>query len=67
MLVRSWVLKTNFLLQNDDDGSTSSSDSGKSDDPKDEHVMHIVGRLENGVRCITVREEDVVWDDEILL
>ena len=52
---------------NDDDGSTSSSDSGKSDDPKDEHVMHIVGRLENGVRCITVREEDVVWDDEILL
>jgi hypothetical protein len=53
--------------ENDDEGSTSSSDSGKSDDPKDEHVMHIVGRLESGVRCITVREEEVVWDDEILL
>ncbi|KAL3811502.1 hypothetical protein ACHAXA_000406 [Cyclostephanos tholiformis] len=53
--------------ENEDQSSTSSSDSDKSDDPKDEHVMHIVGRLENGVRCITVREEDVVWDDEILL
>lgn len=53
--------------KHDDEASTSSSDSGKSDAPKDEHVMHIVGRLERGVRCITVREEDVIWDDEILL
>jgi serine/threonine protein kinase len=50
--------------ENEDDSSISSSDSGKSND---EHVMHIVGRLENGVRCITIGEEDLVWNGEILL
>jgi hypothetical protein len=53
--------------ETEDGASTSSSDSGTSDDSKDDHLMHIVGRLKNGVRCITVREEDVVWDGEILL
>ena len=51
----------------DDDISTSSSESDTSDGPPDEHAMHIVGRLENGVRCITVREEDIVWESELLL
>jgi hypothetical protein len=49
-----------------DDMSCSSSDSD-ANAPPDEHVMHIVGRLDNGVRCITVQEEELVWDDEILL
>jgi hypothetical protein len=53
--------------ETEDGASISSSDSGKSNDSKDDHLMHIVGRLMNGVRCITVREEDVVWDGEILL
>merc|ERR1712029_90018 len=48
----------------DDDISTSSSDSEKSGGPHDEHVMHVVGRIENGVRCITVQEEDLIWDAE---
>ena len=52
------------VQENEDDSSISSSDSGKSDD---KHVMHIVGRLENGVRCITIGEEDLVWNGEILL
>ena len=50
-----------------DDISTSSSDSDGGEDPHDEHVMHIVGRIENGVRCITVIEEDLIWDMEVLL
>jgi hypothetical protein len=29
--------------------------------------MHIVGRLDNGVRCVTVQEEELVWDAELLL
>mmetsp|Transcript_7380 Transcript_7380/g.12915 ORF Transcript_7380/g.12915 Transcript_7380/m.12915 type:complete len:663 (-) Transcript_7380:106-2094(-) len=51
----------------DDDISTSSSDSDNSDDPPDEHMMHIVGRLENGVRSITCDGEDLIWDTELLL
>lgn len=52
-----------------DDISVSSSDSDddKSNGPEDDHVMHIVGRIENGVRCITLPEEDLIWDAEILL
>lgn len=52
-----------------DDISVSSSDSDddKSNGPEDEHVMHIVGRIENGVRCITLPEDDLIWDAEILL
>ncbi len=50
----------------DDDMSTSSSESDNSDAPVDDHVMHIVGRIENGVRSIAV-QEDVAWDAEILL
>ena len=49
-----------------DDMSCSSSDSDNNT-PPDEHVMNIVGRMENGVRCITVQEEDMIWDDELLL
>lgn len=49
-----------------DDMSCSSSDSD-ANAPPDEHVMNIVGRLGNGVRCITVQEEELVWDSEILL
>lgn len=51
----------------DDDMSASSSDSDVSQAPQDDHVMHIVGRIENGVCCITVQEEDLVWDTETLL
>jgi len=50
-----------------DEMSCSSSDSDDKGAPHDDHVMHIVGRLENGVRCITVQEEELVWDAEILL
>lgn len=49
-----------------DDMSCSSSDSD-ANAPPDEHVMNIVGRFENGVRCITVQEEELVWDTELLL
>ena len=48
-----------------DEMSCSSSDSDNA--PEDEHILHIVGRLENGVRCITVQEEELVWDNELLL
>ena len=51
----------------DDDISVGSSDSEKSSDPPDEHVMNVVGRFENGVRCITVHEEELEWDSEVLL
>merc|ERR1712032_623937 len=39
----------------DDDLSASSSDSDTCNThaPADDHVMHVVGRTENGVRCIT--------------
>eukprot|EP00804_Cyclotella_cryptica_P008349 CCRYP_018331-RA/>CCRYP_018331-RA protein AED:0.02 eAED:0.02 QI:157/1/1/1/1/1/2/138/925 len=47
-----------------DEMSCSSSDSYDKDD---DHVMHIVGRLANGVRCITVQEDELLWADEILL
>ncbi|KAL7521415.1 hypothetical protein ACHAWX_006089 [Stephanocyclus meneghinianus] len=50
-----------------DDMSCSSSDSDDKGAPHDDHVMHIVGRLENGVRCITVQEEELAWNTEILL
>mmetsp|Transcript_5435 Transcript_5435/g.11803 ORF Transcript_5435/g.11803 Transcript_5435/m.11803 type:complete len:939 (+) Transcript_5435:101-2917(+) len=52
----------------DDYISTSSSDSDDGgDNPPDEHVMHIVGRTENGVRSIAIQDEDLVWDAKILL
>ena len=51
----------------EDDISTSSSDSDAGDAPEDAHAMHIVGRNENGVRCITVQEEELVWDVDVLL
>ena len=53
----------------DDDISASSVDSVNSNIsiPVDDHVMHVVGRAENGVRCITVHDEDLIWDTEILL
>ena len=51
----------------DDDISTGSSDSDNSNAPPDEHVMNIVGRFDNGVRCITVHEEELGWDSELLL
>ena len=51
----------------DDDISTSSSESDDELSPQDEHVMHIVGRIENGVRCITAPEEELIWDAEVLL
>jgi hypothetical protein len=50
----------------DDELSCSSSESDKNT-PPDDHVMHIVGRLDNGVRCVTVQEEELVWDAELLL
>ena len=51
-----------------DDISVSSSDSDDDDDaPVDEHVMRIVGRAGNGVRCITVPDEEPDWDSELLL
>ncbi len=51
-----------------DEISVSSSESDECENsPKDEHVMYIVGRLENGVRCITVEEEELKWEDELLL
>ena len=41
---------------------------GNSNTPKDDHVvMHIVGRIENGGRCLTIQKDDVIWDNEILL
>ena len=51
----------------EDDISTSSSDSDAGDAPEDAHAMHIIGRNENGVRCITVQEEELVWDVDVLL
>jgi len=51
----------------DDDISVGSSDSENSNTPPDEHVMNIVGRYDNGVRCITVHEEELEWDSELLL
>ena len=51
----------------DDDISVGSSDSENSNEPPDEHVMNIVGRYDNGVRCITVHEEELEWDSELLL
>jgi len=51
----------------DDDISVGSSDSENSNAPPDEHVMNIVGRYDNGVRCITVHEEELEWDSELLL
>jgi hypothetical protein len=51
----------------EDDISTSSSDSDAEDAPEDAHVLHIVGRIENGVRCITVQDEELVWDVDVLL
>lgn len=51
----------------EDDISTSSSDSDTEDAPEDDHVLHIVGRIENGVRCITVHDEDLLWDVHHLL
>ena len=50
----------------DDDISVGSSDSENSNAPPDEHVMNIVGRYDNGVRCITVHEEELEWDSELL-
>lgn len=47
--------------------SDSSSDSDTGDAPDDAHVMHIVGRSDNGVRCITVHDEELEWDDDLLL
>ncbi|KAL7550844.1 hypothetical protein ACHAWF_014043, partial [Thalassiosira exigua] len=53
---------------NDDDTmSTSSSESDDSKAPPDTHVMHVVGRIKNGVRNITVQEEELVWETELLL
>ena len=51
----------------DDDISAASSNSDDSNAPPDEHVMNIVGRYDNGVRCITVHEEELEWDAELLL
>ena len=51
----------------DDDISVGSSDSENSNAPPDEHVMNIVGRYDNGVRCISVHEEELEWDSELLL
>jgi serine/threonine protein kinase len=52
----------------DDDISVGSSDSDDdSKSPPDEHVMNIVGRFENGVRNITVHEEELEWESELLL
>lgn len=51
----------------DADISVGSSDSENSNAPPDEHVMNIVGRYDNGVRCITVHEEELEWDSELLL
>lgn len=51
----------------DDDISASSSKSDISNAQADDHVMHVVGRAENGVRCITVHDEDLVWDTQLLL
>lgn len=63
-----FVVAEHCTKEEDDDMSASSSDSDEmSNAPDDEHVMHIVGRIDNGVRCITIQEEDVVWDTEILL
>ena len=55
--------------RDDDEISTSSSESGNGGSPPDanEHVMRIVGRSENGVRCITVEEEQFLWKAEVLL
>lgn len=50
----------------EDEMSTSSSDSDTLA-TEDAHVMHIVGRIENGVRCISVHDEEHVWDDDLLL
>mmetsp|Transcript_10157 Transcript_10157/g.22446 ORF Transcript_10157/g.22446 Transcript_10157/m.22446 type:complete len:944 (+) Transcript_10157:2-2833(+) len=55
------------IYQDQDDKSCSSSESENENAPTDEHVMHIVGRLDSGVRCVTVREEELKWDTELLL
>ena len=50
----------------DDDISVGSSDGENSNAPPDEeHVM--IGQYDNGVRCITVHEEELEWDSELLL
>jgi hypothetical protein len=54
-------------IDDDDDISAASSNSDDSNAPPDEHVMNIVGRYDNGVRCITVHEEELEWDAELLL
>jgi len=52
----------------DDEISVSSDDSEGIDDANaDEHVMHIIGRADNGVRNITISDEEVVWDVDVLL
>ena len=53
----------------DDMSVSSSSDSDEDKNaPEDEHVMHIIGRAENGVRCITLQEDsELVFDSEVLL
>jgi len=62
--------KGNGNGKNGDDISVSSSSDSDEDSnaPEDEHVMHIVGRAENGVRCITLQEDsELVFDSEVLL
>ncbi len=51
----------------DNNMSDSSCDSDMGDAPDEFHVMHIVGRTDNGVRCITVHDEEQEWDDDLLL
>jgi hypothetical protein len=50
-----------------DDMSISSSESDAGDASDDAQVLHIVARIENGVRCITVHDEELMWDDNLLL
>mmetsp|Transcript_24210 Transcript_24210/g.50199 ORF Transcript_24210/g.50199 Transcript_24210/m.50199 type:complete len:967 (-) Transcript_24210:106-3006(-) len=51
-----------------DEISVSSSESDESKNaPTDEHIMYIVGRFENGVRCIIVEEEELKWEAELFL
>jgi len=62
-----FVVAEQINKTDDDEISAASTDSDNSNDPPDNHIMNIVGRFENGVRCIKVYEEELEWNSELLL